>query len=66
MPGPAVPNFSRASTDGTRYTLSTQRGASRSLHFFNEEIRFPFEQPPLDAKKVRGHPQEVSNFAKAL
>lgn len=66
MPGPAVPTFSRASTDGTPYTLPTQRGASRILCFFNEQILFPFERRSLERKKVRRHAQEELNFAKAL
>ena len=66
MLGQAAPNFSLASTDGTTFTLSAQRAASRALHFFTEKILLPFGRLLLDGKKVRAHAQEESNFAKAL
>ena len=66
MLGQAAPNFSLASTDGTTFTLSAQRAASRVLRFFTEKILFPFERLLLDGSEVRGHAQEELNFAKAL
>jgi len=65
MLGQAAPNFSLASTDGTTFTLSAQRG-SRVLRFFTEKILFPFERLLLDGSEVRRHAQEELNFAKAL
>ena len=47
MLGKALPNFSlAASTDGTTFTLSAQRGEKPVPHFHpkdKQKIRFPFE-----------------------